>query len=103
MRILNENEVNLAEQGKTIVDFYADWCGPCQYMGPFFEEAEKEINALGYTCYKVNVDNCEQFSVKNKISFIPCVIMFNDGKEIARFTGGRDKDGIMEFVYKNIH
>lgn len=102
MKILNEKEANAIYEGATIVDFYADWCGPCQYMKPYFEAAEKEINDLGVTCYKINVDECEEISVKNKISFIPCIILFKDGKELDRFTGVKDKEGIIDFVKKNI-
>ena len=102
MKKLGQNEVEKVYEGTTVVDFYADWCGPCKYMKPFFEDAEKDINALGATCYEINVDECEEFSVKNKISFIPCVIIFKDGVEQDRFTGGRDTQGIMDFVKKNI-
>ena len=101
MKKLSQNETNLALTGNTIVDFYAEWCGPCKYMKPYFEAAEKEINALGFTCYEVNVDECDMFSALNKIQFIPCVIAFKDGKEVDRFTGARDKDEILRFVEKN--
>ena len=70
-------------------------------MKPFFEDAEKEINEMGFACYEVNVDQCDAFAGKNKIQFIPCVIMFDNGKEIARFTGGRDKKGILDFISQN--
>ena len=101
MKKISENQVNEVLQGKAVVDFYADWCGPCQYMKPFFEDAETELNQMGFACYEVNVDECDSFAAKNKIQFIPCVIMFNDGQEIARFTGGRDKQGILDFVSQN--
>lgn len=101
MKKLNENQVNEVLQGKTIVDFYADWCGPCQYMKPFFEDAEKDLTEMGYTCYEINVDECDAFAGQNRIQFIPCVILFDNGKEVARFTGGRDKQGILEFVKQN--
>lgn len=102
MKVLKENEANAIYEGTTVVDFYADWCGPCQYMKPFFESAESKLNALGVTCYKINVDECEEISVQNKISFIPCVIVFKDGKELSRFTGAKDEAAIIDFVKKSI-
>ncbi|MGN0767721.1 MAG: thioredoxin family protein [Christensenellales bacterium] len=103
MKKITENEAAVLGQGKVIVDFYADWCGPCMYMKPFYEEAEKDLNGVGITCYEVNVDECESLAMKNKINFIPCVIFFDNGKEIDRFTGGRDKEGIVEFAMKNVN
>ncbi len=103
MKNITANEIELTKKGKTVVDFYADWCGPCQYMKPFFEEAEKEINALGAECFEVNVDECEEFALKNKINFIPCVIVFDNGVEKARFTGGKDTEGILQFVRENVN
>ncbi len=102
MKELKSNEVKIIkQQDKALVDFYATWCGPCMYMKPYFEEAEKEIKNYGIECYEIDVDECEEFSFENKIQFVPCVIYFEKGKEIARFTGGKDKEGIMDFVRKN--
>ena len=103
MRILSENEVNVAMQDKyALVDFYADWCGPCKYVAPELEKASAKINELGVNVYKVNVDDCNDFSMKNKISYIPTLILFADGTEKDRFVGVKDADGILEFVKKNV-
>lgn len=103
MKKICEKEADLLNEGKVIVDFYADWCGPCMKMKPFYEEAEKDIEKMGIKCYEVNVDESENLADKNKINFIPCVIYFDNGKELDRFTGGRDKEGIIEFVLKNVN
>ena len=104
MKVIKANETSLImNASKAVVDFYATWCGPCMYMKPYFEAAEKSINDLGAECFEVNVDECENFANINKIQFVPCVIYFENGKEKDRFTGGRDTAGIVEFVTKNIN
>ena len=84
------------------MDFYADWCGPCEYMKPFFESCEKDIEKKGVKCYRVNVDECEELAIANKINVIPCVIFFENGVEKDRFVGAKDASAIMDFVQKNI-
>lgn len=96
---------NLDEMKKNefaLVDFFATWCGPCMFMKPFFEKAENKLNQMGVVCYELNVDESEQFASANKIQFVPTVILFKKGEEVARFTGAKDEEGIIDFVVKSI-
>jgi thioredoxin 1 len=83
---LNEDNFNKTiKQGKAIVDFYADWCGPCQMMKPIFEKVSKE--AKGVNFFKVNVDNCAETATLFAVRSIPTVVLFKEGKEVDRFLG----------------
>lgn len=80
-----------------IVDFYADWCGPCKKLGPVLEEyCSKEKT---FKLIKINVDEAEDLSSAYSVSSIPLVILFNKGKEISRFTG-YDASALQSMVAK---
>lgn len=86
------NEV-LTSEDTVLVDFYADWCGPCRMLSPLLEELSSECNI-----YKVNVDNEEDLARKYGIMSIPCVISFKNGKEYKRSVGLVDKDTLLELL-----
>ena len=85
-----EEEV-LKSKEIVLVDFYADWCGPCKMLSPILEEIADEHNI-----YKVNVDDEEELAYKYGIMSIPCVIAFKDGKEVKRSIGFVEKDSLLE-------
>ena len=68
-----------------ILDFYADWCGPCQMMKPIMEEFEKTHPEVKITA--VNIDEDEEIADKYGVSGIPCIVILKDGKEINRAVG----------------
>ena len=68
-----------------LMDFYADWCGPCQMMKPVLEEFEKAHPELKVT--RVNVDEDEELAEKYGVSGIPCLVFLKDGAEVAREVG----------------
>lgn len=70
-------EENL-NKGRVLVDFYADWCGPCQMLSPLVEDLSKEDNEL--TIMKVNVDELPELARKYGISSIPSLIYLVDGE-----------------------
>ena len=65
-----------------LVDFWASWCGPCRSMNPIIEALAKDFKV-----YKVNVDNNQELAAHYKISSIPALLIFKDGKVVARHVG----------------
>ncbi len=95
------NEKNFDEEvkkveGKVLVDFYADWCGPCQMLGPIVEEIAKE--AKDFKVGKINVDDNENIAREYGVMSIPCVIAYKDGKELNRSVGLVDKDALLKLL-----
>ncbi len=86
--VLNSNE-------PVLVDFYADWCGPCKMMLPIIEELANELQGKGKVG-KINVDENQNLALKYDVMSIPTLIIFKDGKEFKRFVGVRDKNELLE-------
>lgn len=90
----NENFNELIKE-KTIVDFYATWCGPCKMLGPVFEEVSKEVDI---NFVKVDIDNHEDLCREYKVMSVPTLILFENGKEIKRNIGFIPKDKLLDFI-----
>lgn len=88
----NVDDFEKVIQNKVLVDFYADWCGPCRMLGPILEELEN-IQIL-----KVNVDNFQEIANKYGVMSIPTLILFNEGKEINKIIGLRSKSDIEDMI-----
>lgn len=82
--------------GTALVDFYADWCGPCKMVSPIVDEIANERSDI--TVGKVNVDENNALAVKYGVVSIPTLIVFKDGKEHARIIGYRPKDDILAML-----
>jgi len=76
--------------GVVVIDFYADWCGPCKMFAPTFEEAMSDYEGR-VSFAKVNVDENRDIASKNKIMGIPTMIFFKDGTIADRVSGVLDK------------
>jgi len=74
----------------TLVDFWAEWCGPCRAVAPVLAELEKEYDGKIQVA-KVNVDENNALAVKYGISAIPTLLIFKDGKAVKQLIGLRSK------------
>ena len=91
---LNQNNFNNAIAiGTALVDFYADWCGPCRMVSPIVDEIAEERRDI--TVGKVNVDDENALAMRYGVMSIPTLIVFKDGKEKARIVGARPKAAIL--------
>ena len=88
-----EKEV-LKSEKPGLVDFYADWCGPCNAMAPVIEELAKELEGK-VKVGKINVDENPDIAVEYNVMSIPTLIVFKNGKEEKRLVGLRNKEELI--------
>ena len=90
-----EDEV-LKSDKTVLIDFYADWCGPCKVLSPIVEEVAKENPDLKVV--KIDVDANENLSYKYRTYSIPTLVVIKDGKEVNRAVGVISKSDILKLV-----
>lgn len=98
--ILNESNfqafINKAEP--TLIDFWADWCGPCRMLTPVIEQVAAEVT--GASVGKVNVDESEDLSAKYGINSIPTLLVFKGGELKLKSVGVKSKAQVLEMIEK---
>ncbi|MBQ3182437.1 MAG: thioredoxin [Clostridia bacterium] len=90
-----ENEI-LKRDGVAIVDFYADWCGPCKMVAPVLDRIAEEREDV--TVGKVNVDLDGELAAQYGVMSIPTLVIFKDGREINRSVGAKNKSAILALL-----
>jgi len=88
-----ESDVLQAEQ-PTLVDFWAEWCGPCKMVGPVVEEIAEEYDGKMRVA-KMDVDNNRKTPASYGVRGIPTLILFKGGEEAVRFVGFRPKEAMV--------
>ena len=100
MEIIHANEENFGSYistGKVLVDFFANWCGPCKMLIPVLEELSSKYNIV-----KVNVDEFEELAREYGIMSIPTLYLFKNGEVIAKTIGYKDKEEIESWITSKI-
>ena len=91
--IKNYNGEDLEKlEGLYLIDFYADWCGPCKMMSPILEQL-KDINII-----KINVDETEELAKKYKVMSIPNMFLLKDGKVEKQLIGFHSKEDLEQEI-----
>ena len=101
MEILKVNNQNFEEEvlksEKTVlVDFYADWCGPCKMLSPIVDQVAEENEDIKVV--KVNVDDAQDLAMKYQVMSIPTLVVIKEGKEINRSVGLIDKNQVVNMI-----
>lgn len=101
MKVLNVTSTNFEEivlksDKPVLIDFYADWCGPCKMLSPIIEEIANETEEIKVV--KINIDNSQELAIQYEIMSIPTVIVIKNGCEVNRKIGIANKSQILEMV-----
>ena len=99
VKLNKDNFDKTIKSGLVLVDFWAPWCGPCRKQGPIIDELAKEVGKTAIIG-KANVDDNQQHAKKYKVSSIPTLIIFKDGKEVERLVGLQEKDVLLKALKK---
>lgn len=94
MTYLEKGNLNdLIKEGTHLVDFYAEWCGPCKMLHPILESIEKKIDII-----KVDIDKFEKLSIEYRIMSVPTMIFFKDGKKEEEVIGFHTEEELLEII-----
>ncbi len=106
----SENVVTLSDasfaeavsaEGTVLVDFWAEWCGPCKAIAPILDEIAEE-KAGEVTIAKLNVDEAPNISREYEVLSIPTMIIFKDGEPVGKMIGAKPKDAIVSELDQHI-
>jgi thioredoxin 1 len=97
MKLVNEESFRIDVLGKdlAIVDFYADWCGPCRMIIPFLEEIQSELNV---EIVKVNIDESPSLATDYNVMSIPTLVIFKKGEKVSVNIGAASKARLVDWI-----
>jgi thioredoxin 1 len=103
-KIINANQEEFkqildSEKNIVLVDFWAEWCGPCRMLGPELELVSKEVEDV--TIVKINVDECSDLSTKYGVRNIPTILVMKGGVQVDKAVGMQTKDKLISIVDRN--
>jgi thioredoxin 1 len=84
-------------KGVILVDFFAEWCGPCRMLTPILEQLEKEVVGKAIIG-KIDTDAAPEIAARLGITSIPTLILFKDGKEVRRLVGLKDAATLRQLI-----
>ncbi len=97
LHLNDENFEAETSSGVTLVDFYADWCGPCRMIAPIIEELADEMSGRAKVG-KIDIEASQSVTAKYQVTSIPTIILFKNGEEANRVVGVRDKAALQSLM-----
>ncbi|MGB4627493.1 MAG: thioredoxin [Erysipelotrichaceae bacterium] len=95
--VTSKNFEEVINSGPVLVDFYADWCGPCKMIAPILEELSKVYSGV-VRIVKVNVNDDKELAIKYQISSIPNLLAFKNGEVVKQVIGFQTKDNLIKIL-----
>jgi len=92
-----ESFPQIISTGTVLVDFFAEWCGPCRMLTPILEQLAQEFKGT-ITIAKVDVDQAQSIAVQYDVTSIPTMILFKDGEIKSRVVGLKDLQSLKEMI-----
>ena len=100
-KVSTDEFAEVTKEGLSLVDFFAEWCGPCRMQVPLLQEFASKMSEK-LRVLKVDIDDSQQLAVDFQVTSVPTLILFKDGKEVNRAIGLKDADGLDEFVSNHL-
>lgn len=97
IKLSEQNFTNEIGKGVTLVDFYADWCGPCRTLSPILEQVAKEMSGEA-KIGKLDIDSAQNLAAQFQVTSVPTLILFKNGEEVDRIVGVRDAEAVKKFI-----
>jgi len=97
--LTDENFQKEIAKGLTLVDVFADWCGPCRMLTPVLERVADDVAGKA-TIAKLDIDESQRIAANLQVTSVPTMILFKDGKEVGRMVGLKDEDAVKGFILK---
>jgi len=97
----DQNFKQTIDQGVTLVDFWAAWCGPCKVQGPIVDEIADEIENSAKIC-KLDIDKNQGTAKMLGIRNIPTILLFKDGKQVEKFVGVKPKGVLLKAINSHL-
>ena len=94
---ITEENKDLIKEGVVMLDFYAEWCGPCRMIAPVIEELAEDFEGKAKIC-KVDTDKNQELSAQYGIRSIPAILFFKDGEVVDQIVGAASKDAFAEKI-----
>ncbi len=96
-KLLTEQFESATQEGVTLIDFYADWCGPCRRLSPIIERVSRQVSPNA-DIYKVNIDESGALARRFGIRSVPTLLLFKDGELVNSVSGLQSEKTILQII-----